>query len=326
MHLPAEVGEEIVARLEIGGVGGADAVALRAGGIMGDDGEMGVDMVVVLGVVLMAGGGDEEGVEIDGLHPQALEIVQLLADARQVAAVEAVEIAVAGQLVPGGGNAGRGATVAVLAGNDIVGGVAVAEAVGENLVLDGALGPAGHVVAGQDAEGAVRVREGQGLHRLGAGAEIVEHETLPADEEGVEHAYAPSALQPGFKPVERIVGADEGHVHLLGAVAQQQGHVGPQAPGHAQADGDHVTHVRLRRGAEQLCFIAEYGGKQPFPILFSNLHDINTGRTGPEYSFLRGICIMLSGPLGPVSHYGISYHHHIGISSAADGFGGSISR
>ena len=245
MYLPAEVGKEIVPRLEIGGVGGADAVALRSRGVAGDDGEMGVDMVVVLGVVLMAGGGNEEGVEIDGLHPQALEVVQLLADARQVAAVEAVEIAVAGQLVPGGGYAGRGATVAVLAGNDIVGGVAVAEAVGENLVLDGALGPAGHVVAGQDAEGAVRVRESQGLHRLGAGAEIVEHETLPADEEGVEHAYAPAALQPGFKPVERIVGAGEGHVHLLGAVAQQQGHVSPQAPGHAEADGDHVPHVRL---------------------------------------------------------------------------------
>ena len=107
--------------------------------VVGDHGEVRVHVVVVLSVVLMGGGGHENGVEINRLHAQALQVIQLFLHAHQVAAVEHPVIADLGQLMPVFRVADIAAGIVILAVAHIIEGIAVAEAVGKNLVLHRAL-------------------------------------------------------------------------------------------------------------------------------------------------------------------------------------------
>src|SRR5690606_3318983 len=52
--------------------------------------EQGIDDVVVVRVIAVVGGRGEDGVEVDGVDAQRLEVIELLDDAEQIAALEAV--------------------------------------------------------------------------------------------------------------------------------------------------------------------------------------------------------------------------------------------
>ena len=123
--------------------------------------EAGVDVEVVRGVVLVVAAGLEHRGHIDGVGAQALDVVELVRDAGQVAAEEVVvEVGVAavcfpvhavravGALVPVGVLFHRVLVVARDAGLGVVARVAVAKAVGEDEVVDDVCRPAGHLEAG----------------------------------------------------------------------------------------------------------------------------------------------------------------------------------
>ena len=118
---------------------------------------------VVGGVVFVVGGGFEDGVEIEDGDAEVVEVtfVDFIQDALQVAAVEVVAIfggAIRAELarIADGGVPGRvrvergavdgagGAVVGKFADAVVVGGQAIAEAVGEDLVDDGLLHPCRH--------------------------------------------------------------------------------------------------------------------------------------------------------------------------------------
>ena len=87
-----------------------------------------VDPVVVPGVVAVVRGGGEDRVEVEGVHAEVLQVVELLGDAEEVAPLEAVggRRGVPGLEVRGPGEA-----------------LAPREAVGEDLVEDGVADPGG---------------------------------------------------------------------------------------------------------------------------------------------------------------------------------------
>ena len=147
--------------------------------IVENDGEVRVHVVVVLGVVFMGGGRYENGVEINCLHPQALQVIQLFQHALQVAAIEHAVIADLRQLVPVFRVADIAAGIIVLVVAHIVEGIAVAEAVGENLVLQRPLRPGGHVEPGNQVEGVGRIGKRHGIGIGRAGAAVVDIFTLP---------------------------------------------------------------------------------------------------------------------------------------------------
>ena len=84
-----EPGKEPVAGLQVLPVGSPDHIAARIPVVLRirlhqtalipyQNAEMGVNMLVILAVVLVIGGGDENRVEIDSLNPQALKVIQLI--------------------------------------------------------------------------------------------------------------------------------------------------------------------------------------------------------------------------------------------------------
>ena len=109
--------------------------------IVNDLPEMGIDMLIILRIVFMAGGREKNRIEINGFHPQFLKIIQSVDHSLQVPAVKfAVAVGSRG-LIPVPDADGRLAHIAVFAGQHIIGGVPVAEAVNEDLVHHRALSP-----------------------------------------------------------------------------------------------------------------------------------------------------------------------------------------
>ena len=88
--------------------------------------EFWVDFIVVAGVVAVVGGGEENGVEVEGVHAELEEIIEFLDDAAQVAAHKIVEGRFCSPFCDVGGVISR---------------VAVGETVGENLVENRVLYP-----------------------------------------------------------------------------------------------------------------------------------------------------------------------------------------
>ena len=115
--------------------------------------KMRVDVLVVGHVVLVVRLGGEDRVEIQRGDAQLLDIIQLLRNALQVAAVEDQREGgvVRRQRAPGEGLRAL-AAVFVLVGLRIVRRIAVGETVGEDLVEDGFVQPAGGIGIGQELE------------------------------------------------------------------------------------------------------------------------------------------------------------------------------
>ena len=270
VQLPAELGEPLVAGRQVGDAGGAadvlgglhvvaDVRLQRRAAVAGDDRQVRVHVVVVLGVVLVRRRGHEQRIEVDGLHAQRFQIVQLLAHAHQVAAVVTVEVVRLGQGVPGRGVADGRVGVIVLTVHHVVLGAAVAEAVGQNLILHRALGPLGHVEAGDDRERPHRVRRGHVADPPGAHAVEVDVAPLPLHEEGIEHGGVP-AVELRLVPVEAVVGLVLRHQRGLAGKAAQQRDLRLRALLDAQAHGDVLPALRLRGLAKQRRAVGKYGG------------------------------------------------------------------
>ena len=205
---------------------------------------MGVDVLVVLGVVAVSRGGDEQGVEVDGLHAQALQVVQLLHDAHQVAAVEAAVVVAQGQRVPRGRVADVAVGVVVLPVLHVVSGIAVAKAVRQYLILHRALGPFRDVKAGDDPKGGLLRRGGHVVHPAGPPAVEVDHAPLPGHQKGIELGlFAQIDLR--LVPVEGVVSPVARHPHPHHGEAPQQLHLSPGVLPDAQAHAHVVPRLGL---------------------------------------------------------------------------------
>ena len=112
-----------------------------------DNREVRVDMVVILSIVFMVGGRNEQRIEINSLYAQILQIVEFFSDPLQIAAVETADVEFVGIFIPLGYALRVPARVVIFVVLHVVRGVAVAETVGENLIENGALSPVGNLEA-----------------------------------------------------------------------------------------------------------------------------------------------------------------------------------
>ncbi len=141
-----------------------DAAGVRLGRQAGEQGLVShgwVDCQVIAGIVTMIGGGEENRVEVNGRHTQTLQVIQLVHQALQVTAVEVLGISPAA----GGGSRTRiahgsipirthgavhcpaGLVVEECSRRRVIGSVAVAETVREDLVYDRILDPVRRLVS-----------------------------------------------------------------------------------------------------------------------------------------------------------------------------------
>ena len=64
----------------------------QAASVLLDSGKMGIDVLVILAVVLMVGGGYKYRIQIYGLHSQPLDVVQLIPYSLQIPSVKVAHI------------------------------------------------------------------------------------------------------------------------------------------------------------------------------------------------------------------------------------------
>ena len=222
---------------------------------------MGIDMAVILGIVFVAGGRNENGIEVEHLHPQLLQIIQFVHHALQIAAVKHPIVPDLGQLMPAGGVAHVIPGVKILPAAHVGAGIAVAEPIRENLILHRALGPFRHVEAGNDVEGMGGIGEGHGIGQGGPRAQIMDILALPGDQKSIINGGGVLHGIFRFIPVEHIVGFDPLHIRHAGGHAGQKSHLRPGVFHDAEANGYRIPHIGLRGRAEKGRFIAEYRSK-----------------------------------------------------------------
>ena len=69
-------------------------------GILHDLSEMRIHIIIVLYIIFMIGGGYEDGVQINGIHAQILQVIQLVDNALQISSIEISNIHILRVFVP----------------------------------------------------------------------------------------------------------------------------------------------------------------------------------------------------------------------------------
>ena len=103
--------------------------------------EMRINIVIILNIILMVRRRNKHRIQINDLHTEILQIIHLVNDALQIAAVEIADIHLLREAVPVIHLVDLLTDVAVLSRQHIVGRISVAEAVHKNLIHDSALCP-----------------------------------------------------------------------------------------------------------------------------------------------------------------------------------------
>ncbi len=122
--------------------------------------KVGIDMIVVGHVILVVRQGRENRIQVEGIDAQVGQIAQARLDAGQVAAVKDQREELIGRWRRTPRVGGRAmAAVFVLLRPRVGGGIAIGEAVGEDLVEDRFHWPARWIIVGQNAEVGVVERD-----------------------------------------------------------------------------------------------------------------------------------------------------------------------
>ena len=154
MRLSDQIREQSVAGFEVGRVCHARLVTLRFEVVNRPSGQdlavvvhyfakVRVNVVVILGIVFVIGWRNKDRIEIDDLHAEVFEIIELVHDPLQIAAVVLPGVIGRGRTVPVLDLQHLAAVVSVLAGQHIVVRVTVAKTVREDLIHHCAVGPVG---------------------------------------------------------------------------------------------------------------------------------------------------------------------------------------
>ena len=278
LHSPAveflaERGEEVIALFQVFLTGDAADIFRRISvmlfpglhnmiHIIGNYTEVGIDMLIVLTIVFMAGGGNKDRVEIKDLDPQILQIIQLIQNALEIAAVEAADIRIARQGIPVIDVLGVAYGVIVFIVHYIVGWISVAEAIREDLVLNGALGPVRDVESGNEAEsiGRVVIRDMM-LISADTAFIICDFGTIWAFNQETVDNFVLVADYTGFIIIKKVITFDLVHHCADRDGLKKQNNTLRTVPGDPQTDPDSIPAIRFRRKAVVRGLVAEDGGK-----------------------------------------------------------------
>jgi len=124
----------------------------RFSAVFNDHAIVRIDVVIILAVILVVGWGNKQRIEVDDLHPQILQVIQLVPHALQVTAVETAYIHRRRVSAPVRNPVYRTPNVDILTLCHIIALVSIAEAVHKDLVHDCALRPLRRMESRGDAE------------------------------------------------------------------------------------------------------------------------------------------------------------------------------
>ena len=96
MDLFHKLDKKLIGCLQIFFVGNAGGIVA----ILDDDTVVRIDIIVILGVILMIGGGHKDGIQIQYFYAQVLEIIQFVPHALQVTTVKTMNIHALRHAVP----------------------------------------------------------------------------------------------------------------------------------------------------------------------------------------------------------------------------------
>ena len=125
----------------------------RLSAVLHDLPVMGIDIVIVLNIVFMIRRGNKEGIKVDHLYAQSLQIVQFVINTLQIAAIETSHVKVRRILAPVRDVFHRHGDVVILSVHHVIGTVTVAKAIDQDLVHHRALGPVRRRKTGGDGKG-----------------------------------------------------------------------------------------------------------------------------------------------------------------------------
>ena len=223
---------------------------------------MRINVLVILAVVFVAGGRNEDRIEVQDPDAEFLQIIQLINDALDIAAVEAAEIGIGGKRIPGGGMLGMADGVVVLIVHDVVGGIAVAEPVGKDLILYGPFGPCGHMEAGNEAEGIDRIEiRAVIIHNPGPHLVIGNGDALDGFDQETVDDFLMIADNGGFIIIKKLIRARFGHQRADSQRVEEDDDAGSTVLRDPEADGDVIAGIRFGRETEERSFIGVYSGK-----------------------------------------------------------------
>ena len=230
--------------------------------VIGDDPEMGIDMLVILHIVFMAGGGDENRVQVQNLYAEGLQIVQLVQNALQVPAVKGPDVRVRGERGPVGDVLRMADGIIVFVVGHVIGGIPVTETFRKNLILHGSFRPFRNMKAGLKAEGIRRIVFRESVFHGAASVFVVGNaDPVRAFDQETVHDLGRVADNAGLIEIKEIIGA-----FLFHQRADFQGFREENDPFGASfrdpdPDIDRVADVRLGGKTVKRRFIAENRGE-----------------------------------------------------------------
>ena len=113
---------------------------------------MRINVVIILDVITMVGGRDEQRVEINHVNPQFLQIIHLIQHALQISAIEITHIHLRRIAVPILHAHGLIPDISIFPGKHIIGRIPIAEAIHHDLVHHRTLGPIRRGKSGNDRQ------------------------------------------------------------------------------------------------------------------------------------------------------------------------------
>ena len=147
-----KLGEKLIAGLKILRVSRADSVSgsvlivcgvwlQRFPAVFNDAAVVGINMIIILGIVLVIRRRDKQRIKIDDLHPQPLKIIQLVPHSLQISAIKTSHVHGGWVLTPILHLTHRSPDIYILAILDVIRSIPIAEAIHKDLVHDRSLDP-----------------------------------------------------------------------------------------------------------------------------------------------------------------------------------------
>ena len=117
--------------------------------------EMGIHIVIILNIIFVVGGRDKDRIQIENLHAQILQIIQLIHHPLEIAAVKTPHVHGIRKLLPVFHPDALIPDVKIFSGQHIVASIPIAEAVHINLVDHRPSGPGRRMEARHNAKGII---------------------------------------------------------------------------------------------------------------------------------------------------------------------------
>ena len=230
--------------------------------IVGNHAEVWVNVFIILAVIFVAGGRDEDRIQIQHLYAEVLQVVQFVDNSLDIPAVKIADIRVRRRRVPVVLMLGVADDIVVFVVHHVVRRIPVAEPIRKDLVLHGALRPLWHMEPGNEAEGIgwVEVRH---VVLVVPGADSVVGDPSPVrafDQEAVKDLF-PVADNPALVVIKIFIRTEPHHERSHRQGLKNDRNPLRAVPCHTDAQSHRIPRVRFLRKTVHRGFIAEYRGK-----------------------------------------------------------------